>query len=80
MKRKTRNEEIILDHLKKYKTITSWEAIEKYGIQSLPVYIHNLRKEHDIEGKVQLGKNRRNQSSRWMIYSLKRKRLFGGKK
>ena len=73
------NENIILNHLKKYKTITSWEAIQLYGIASLPVYIHNLRKEHNIEGEWEIGKNRHNRSCKWMKYTLKRKRLFGGR-
>ena len=33
----------VLDHLEKYKTITSWEAIQNYGITRLSEYIRQLR-------------------------------------
>ena len=33
----------VLDHLLEYKTITSWEAIQKYGITRLSGYILLLR-------------------------------------
>ena len=40
---------LVLDHLKKYKTITSWEAIEKYGATRLSAIIYNLRKKYYID-------------------------------
>lgn len=33
----------VLEHLKKYGSITSWEAIEKYGATRLSAIIYNLR-------------------------------------
>ena len=33
----------VLSHLKKYKSITSWEAIETYKITRLSARIHELR-------------------------------------
>lgn len=36
--------EMILQHLKDYETITSWEAIQEYGITRLSAKIYNLRK------------------------------------
>jgi hypothetical protein len=36
--------EIILRHLKKYGSITSWEAIMEYGITRLSARIYELRK------------------------------------
>lgn len=35
----------ILDHLLKYGTITSWEAIKEYGCTRLSQYIYLLRNE-----------------------------------
>ena len=36
-------ENIILDHLKKHKFITSWEAIQEYRITRLSARIYELR-------------------------------------
>ena len=36
-------ENIILDHLKKHKFITTWEAIQKYRITRLSARIYELR-------------------------------------
>ena len=42
-------ENIILDHLKKHKFITSWEAIQEYRITRLSARIYELReKGHNI--------------------------------
>lgn len=38
----------ILEHLKKRKKITSWEAIELYGITRLAAHIHELCHSHTI--------------------------------
>lgn len=39
----------VLDHLKEYGSITSWEAIDNYGATRLSAIIYNLRKHHKIE-------------------------------
>lgn len=39
----------VLDHLKKYGSITSWEAIDNYGATRLSAIIYNLRKHHNIK-------------------------------
>lgn len=39
---------LILEHLQKNKTITSWEAIEKYEVTRLSAVIYNLRKKYCI--------------------------------
>lgn len=39
---------LVLDHLQKKKTITSWEAIELFGATRLSAIIYNLRKKHCI--------------------------------
>lgn len=36
--------EIILNHLQKYKSITSWESFELYGATRLSAIIFNLKK------------------------------------
>ena len=41
--------EKVLEHLQKYGSITSWEAIEKYGATRLSAIIFNLRKKYKIE-------------------------------
>lgn len=38
------HEERVIRHLKEYKSITSWEAIQEYGITRISAYIYNLRK------------------------------------
>ena len=39
----------VLEHLKKYGSITSWEAINRYGATRLSAIIFNLRKQgYDI--------------------------------
>lgn len=37
--------EIVLEHLKKHGNITTWQAIQKYGITRLSAKIFNLRKQ-----------------------------------
>lgn len=47
--------EIILNHLQKYNTITSWEAIGRYGITRISARIWDLRKagwEISVKSKV----------------------------
>jgi len=42
MKKKTQKD-VILEHLRKHQTITSWDAIMEYGITRLASVIHMLR-------------------------------------
>lgn len=42
--------EVVLKHLQKYKSITSWQAIQRYRITRLSAVIKMLRDEgHDID-------------------------------
>lgn len=41
--------QLVLNHLKASKTITSWEAIQKFGATRLSAIIFNLRANHNIE-------------------------------
>ena len=47
-KRMSSKTALVLDHLQKNKTITSWEAIELFGATRLSAIIYNLRKKHCI--------------------------------
>ena len=49
MKKRINKTQLVLDHLEKYGTITSLEAIELYSATRLSSIIYNLRKRgHDI--------------------------------
>tara|TARA_Y100001937_G_C6972318_1_gene263877 strand:+ start:361 stop:576 length:216 start_codon:yes stop_codon:yes gene_type:complete len=59
-------ENIILDHLKEHKFITSWEAIQEYRITRLSARIYELReKGHNI-----ITKNVSENGKRFAEYSL----------
>lgn len=47
----------ILNHLKKYGVITSWDAIKLYKATRLSAIIFNLRKQHIIETDMQRGED-----------------------
>lgn len=55
----------ILDHLKRYKRITSWEAIELYKATRLSAIIFNL-KERGYEIVTQIVTD--NRGTRWGVY------------
>ncbi len=60
--------EIVLNHLNEFKTITSWEAIEKYRITRLSAIIHTLR--HD-KGLIISSTEKRNEDGKnWVLYRL----------
>lgn len=48
-KRRTNKSRLVLEHLKEYGSITSWEAIEKYGATRLSAIIYNIRKNHNVQ-------------------------------
>jgi len=61
--------EVVLSHLKDNKTITSWTAIQEYGITRLSDVILRLRREgHNIITKTQSGIDRRGKSSTYAKY------------
>ena len=47
MKAKNKKQ-MVIEHLKKYKNITSWEAITEYKATRLSAIIFNLRKTYNI--------------------------------
>ena len=64
----------VLDHLEKYKTITSWEAIQNYGITRLSEYIRQLRRDgYVIASNWTKNINRYGDKVRYVIYELKEK-------
>lgn len=70
MNKKTQVSEVI-KHLRKYKQITSYEAIKKYGATRLSGIIFKLRKMgFEIETENVASKNRYGQISNYAIYHL----------
>ena len=59
-------ESIVLNHLKKYKHITTWEAITEYRITRLSARIYELRE----KGYQIITKNISENGKRWAEYSL----------
>lgn len=61
-------EQKILAHLKKYKTITSWDAIQTYGATRLAAIIFNLKaKGHII---ISINQSCAITGKRWCVYRL----------
>jgi len=59
----------VIEHLKKKKSLTSWEAIQLYGITRLASIIFNLR----AEGYSIFTKKEQNDKSKWARYVLMKK-------
>jgi hypothetical protein len=58
--KKTTQKDIILDYLRKNKRITSWFAIEEFGITRLADIVHRLKREgHRIGTTMMTHKNAR---------------------
>jgi len=61
----------IVEHLRKYKTITSYEAIEKFGATRLSGIIFILReKGFGIETEMVQAKNRYGNATNYAVYRL----------
>ena len=62
----------VLRHMRRYGSITSWEAIEHYGATRLSAIIYALRKDYGIETVSQMKqvKNRDGHSVHIAEYSL----------
>lgn len=61
----------ILDHLEKYGTITSWEAIRDYGCTRISEYIRQLRADgYLIINVTEKGTNRFGEKTNWVRYTL----------
>lgn len=68
-----KQEDRVLRHLKDYGSITSWDAIQEYGITRLSAVIFNLRKIYDIKGTMVTAKNRYNEPVHFVRYTLEGK-------
>lgn len=65
-------EQRVLRHLKMFGSITSWEAIQEYGITRLSAKIYNLRNiGYDITNKTEHTKNRYGEKVAYARYTLK---------
>lgn len=52
-----RQQDIVLEHLKKHKSITSWEAITEYNITRLAEMIRRIKNDgHTIKTDLENGK------------------------
>jgi len=61
----------IINHLRKYKTITSYEAIERFGATRLSGIIFILRERgYGIDTKMVQGKNRYGHVTSYAVYHL----------
>ena len=58
----------VLDHLKEYGSITSWEAIDNYGATRLSAIIYNLRKHHKIESVNRIDTDKYGNEATYYIY------------
>jgi hypothetical protein len=69
-KKKYSQKNIILEYLKQNKKITSWDAIQDFGITRLAGVIHSLRKEGYVIDKVMKTKknNRTGKISTYATY------------
>ena len=74
-KKKITQDERVLRHLKKYGSITSWEAFKEYGITRLSARIFNLKNYYDIEIEDEQvkRKNRYGEVVYFKKYKLKKK-------
>lgn len=61
----------VLNHLQEHGSITSWEAIEKYGATRLSAIIFNLKERgYEIETQNIVGKDRNKNTIRYAQYKL----------
>ena len=68
---RTNKHELVRQHLKRYGSITSWEAIDKYGATRLASIICNLRKKgYEIETRDIVFQDRYGSTSTYAKYIL----------
>lgn len=68
--KKQSQDNIILEHLKKGKTISTMEAFKLFGIVDLQSVIRNIRKTTDIQDKWVKGINQYGEPTRYKQYFL----------
>jgi hypothetical protein len=62
--------DLILNHLKEHGTITTWEAIQEYGVTRLSEYIRQLREDYKIEDEWIQCKNRYGRKVEYKKYRM----------
>lgn len=65
---KTNKTALVLKHLKERGSITSWEAINEYGVTRLSAVIFNLRKVYHIDSISQECTDRFGNTARFTKY------------
>lgn len=60
--------DLVLMHLKEFGSITSWEAIQEYGITRLSEYIRQIRLTHKVDDEWIKFTNRYGAKSRYKKY------------
>ena len=68
--KKQSQDNIVLEHLKKGKTISTMEAFKLFGIVDLQSVIRNIRKTTDVQDKWVKGKNQYGEPTRYKQYFL----------
>lgn len=68
---KTTQTSQVLKHLQKHGSITSWDAIQKYGATRLSAIIFELRKHHIIESVMEEATDRYGNHTRFARYVYK---------
>ena len=64
-------EQMVLEYLKGFGTITSWEAIKEFGATRLSAIILNLRKKgYNISTEFETAKNRYGKITKYGRYTL----------
>ena len=72
MERVTKKQQV-LNHLRVFGFITSWQAIERYGATRLAAIIFKLRDEgHDIKSHILTIKDRNGNTTSYTNYELKK--------
>ena len=66
----TNQKQEVLRHIKRYGSITSMEAFEKYGITRLSAIIYILRREYEIVTLMRKGVNRYGNEVNFAEYRL----------
>ena len=68
--KKQSQDNIVLEHLKKGKTISTMEAFKLFGIVDLQSVIRNIRKTTDVQDKWVKGINQYGEPTRYKQYFL----------
>lgn len=67
-----KQQELVLDYMQAYGSISSWEAFRDLGVTRLAAVIYKLKHNggHIITAKMEAGKNRRGETVHYTRYTL----------